>query len=342
MAGAGAGAGDGQVEARFVFCLSRGLETGLLARSDRADYVKVGLRRINLPQPRQLGDGPRMMVDAQIDVGKCLPVHDEEPRSCHRLVLSAGSLAGLERIEEATRQRLVGGPLKRRHHRAWDLARAHDVGDRRAVATPHLARLAADALPSEGGRAAERVDDRQLPPCAVRCRRHHGLHGFLGGEPARQQIERQRPQAGVRERLAQGSADARQSIGTACADRDRGARHCRTEHPGARTPADQRKRHGEAPPTTAVMSSSISSSGLASPLTMSALKAGLAPRSRVRTTSQTPGKNARSVTKTAALTTSDSLPPASSNSTPTLSIACCACALASPGPLSTSFKSMPV
>src|SRR5262245_29571112 len=113
-----AGAGDSQVEARFVFCLSRGLETRLLARIDRADYVKVGLRRINLPQPRQLGDGPWMMVDAQIDVGKCLPVHDEEPRSCHRLVLSAGSLAGLERIDEATRQRLVGGPLKRRHHRA--------------------------------------------------------------------------------------------------------------------------------------------------------------------------------------------------------------------------------
>src|SRR5262245_59466583 len=171
---------------------------------------------------------------------------------------------------------------------------------------------------------------------AVWGRGDHRPHGFLGAEAAGQKIEGERAKPRISAVLREHGPDAGLGIGAARTDGNGGRRHDGSQHAGSGAASDQGEGHVEASAITAVMSTSISSTGLANPLTINALKAGLAPPKAPSTTSQTPARNARSVTNTLALTTSESLAPASPSSTATLCIACSAWATALPRPCSTS------
>jgi hypothetical protein len=72
---------------------------------DGAHHVRVGLRLVGSKQSRQLLDRRPMIVDAQIDVGKRLAVHDQERRRRHRLVLAAGRFACPQRIDQPAPER---------------------------------------------------------------------------------------------------------------------------------------------------------------------------------------------------------------------------------------------
>ena len=186
--------------------------------------------------------------------------------------------------------------LEGAHHCCRHLARANDVAERHAVEAMRLALLRLDPFATERGRAAFPVDDRQLAPIAVRRCGDNCVHRLLGCEAVLYEIKCEWSQARVGSMLRQCRSDAGAGERAAGTDRNRGSRDHGAEHTGSRATSEQREGHRPSPGRTAVTSTSIRSSGLARPFTMTALKAGLTPERRRRTIAFVGSRKARSVT----------------------------------------------
>jgi len=130
-------------------------------------------------------------------------------------------IASLERVDQPHGQRRVGFRLKRLDHRCRDRARAHDVGERDAVATMHFGALRLDTRPAIARGASLVVDDGELPPIAERRAAHGGTDGLLGRVPAPQLIQHQRTEPWIRRVLRQRRPDPGCRKGAARTDRDR-------------------------------------------------------------------------------------------------------------------------
>ncbi len=217
-------------------------------------------------------------------------MRDDQRGRHHGLELSTGSLARLERVDHAAGERQLGSGLEARDHDARDLRRPDDVGDGGTVSALGLALLATHIVAGVGGGAAGGIDDGELAPIPMRGRGDDPLHGLAGGEPAPHEVERKRTEPRIGAVLGQDGADAGPGMRAARADRYRGCRNGGAQHSGPGAAPDERERHDEPSAITAVMSTSISSSGLASPFTIDALKAGSAPLSLRSTTSDTPAR----------------------------------------------------
>src|SRR4051812_6206983 len=146
---------------------------------------------MEIEQPGQLCDGPRVVVDAQVheDVAAAaVPIvrsDDEQRRALPPALVTTGVVSGRERSQESPAEGLAGfGGPPRRVHRLDDLRAGEDVAlDREATVTVDqpgdTARPRVAPLAGERRRVARGVHDAGLPLRALLVGRGEALERLL-------------------------------------------------------------------------------------------------------------------------------------------------------------------
>ena len=144
-----------------------------------------------------------MVVHAEVedDIGEAgvaaILLHDEERGRLLAAAVAAGSLSGVEAVQEPLLERPADGLLEGLGEGVDGCAGDEDV-PLRGVARPGAAPGPALALLAGEGRAAALpVDDAELPVLPLLVGRGQALDDLLGGEALPQQRQAVRPVAGV-------------------------------------------------------------------------------------------------------------------------------------------------
>jgi hypothetical protein len=168
---------------------------------------------VQLVEPAQLGDGPLVIVHAEIDqdvrearVAAVLLDH-EQRGGLLAAPVAACVLRGGEALEQPLGEGFSGRGLERVGERVDGLGGDEDVPLRRITGAGAPARPVVALGARERCASAGRVDDAQLAVLAALVRAREALDHPVGREPIAQQREPVRPVARVRVRLRRDGSD---------------------------------------------------------------------------------------------------------------------------------------
>jgi hypothetical protein len=228
------------------------------------------LRLPELPEPGELPDRIVVPVDAQVGDWPRLRLGDEHPGRAHGGDLAAGGQTGLERGDEPAAEIVPGPAGEGREHRRGHPGVGQQVAGRGRTRRVHVRCHAQRPLAGVARRAADRVDNHELPERDVRGALGEPREGVARGHAAGDRVQQLPAQPGIGRALAAHGPDAGLDGGAPRRDRharrgDDGADRAR-----ALAAAYQRERHG----LTATTVTSTSHSGRASAATTSPVNTG--------------------------------------------------------------------